>query len=409
VFPQLKESCLRELCCAVSSGAPFDNATARRLEGALGVKLENAFGTTETMQVLATLVDGPFESGMGNPLPGVRLALQPYEAPGRSLYKLYVQSPFGFVGYLGDDDRNYSGAMGRGWFDTGDIIEKTVSGLFHAGRESQDFIKDSFGVKVARALILERYAELGAPVEHVEAFPMREEPGLAALVFVNVPPIHDQLLTDCRLLATVKTLLEARLERLHRDLDDFEIRHLTIARFVCIADPVPRTAKGNIAHTDIGQRYAPILNQLTGPYVERPGFIRLDRERLLRSSSTQFTRPRQGELLRIARLDKPFEEAVGDRMTYYEGGTRHVVVDMVGGFGCTLLGHRHPDVVEAARQYLAGAGVPLADQGSARRGEGEFARRLAFAVSRRTGASYIVHVGSTGAEVVEMALTQAFL
>ena len=58
VFPDLKENAIGSLHCAVSSGAPFDRDMARRVRTALGLELHNGFGTTETMQVLSTLV-GP--------------------------------------------------------------------------------------------------------------------------------------------------------------------------------------------------------------------------------------------------------------------------------------------------------------------------------------------------------------
>jgi acetylornithine/succinyldiaminopimelate/putrescine aminotransferase/predicted amino acid dehydrogenase len=413
MFPQLRDTCLQKMRCAVSSGAAFDPATARRIEGALGIPLHNAFGMTETMQVLSTLVEGPFAAGLGNPLPGVSLALQKFDVRGRSLYRFFVNSPFGFDGYVEREESHRSDSLGPGWFFTGDLVEKTPQGLFHAGREKHDFMKDSFGVKVARELLLERYANLGAPVEHVECFPIKEEPGLAAIVFVKCQE-RSQLasggwLTDRSLLRTVKTLLEGRLERLHRELEDFEIRHLTIARFACLLAPPPRTAKGNIARSEIEQRNEVLLDLLTGHYLKRPGLERLNRTRLLRSSAVQFTKPGRGEILRIARLDKQFEAGIGDRMIYREHGVTHQVIDMVGGFGCTLMGHRHPELTQAAQNYLAGGGIILADQGSARLDEGEFARSLAMAVTKRTGASYVVRLGSTGAEAVEMALAHALL
>ena len=56
VFPDLKENGLGSLRCVVSSGAPFDEEMARRIEAALGLGLHNALGTTETMQVLSTVL-----------------------------------------------------------------------------------------------------------------------------------------------------------------------------------------------------------------------------------------------------------------------------------------------------------------------------------------------------------------
>jgi len=44
------------------------------------------------------------------------------------------------------------------------------------GREGRDFVKDGFGVKVPLCRVAGWYAALGDPVEHVECFPLREEP-----------------------------------------------------------------------------------------------------------------------------------------------------------------------------------------------------------------------------------------
>ena len=114
-------------------------------------------------------------------------------------------------------------------------------------------------------------------------------------------------------------------------------------------------------------------------------------------------------MLHLLRLDKHYVGGRGDRLTMDDRGTRREVVDFVGGFGTTLLGHRHPDVIDAAMRFLGTDAVPFADQGSDRPEEGAFARRLAQAVARRTGGSYVVRLGSTGAEAVEMALAHAFL
>jgi hypothetical protein len=102
VFPEVKQTCLRELRTAVSTGAPFDPELRRRLAVALGLELHNAFGTTETMQVSSTLVasasdarpvtPAPGDGVLGTPLPGVRV---------------YYHSPSGKSNVVADEDGQF--------------------------------------------------------------------------------------------------------------------------------------------------------------------------------------------------------------------------------------------------------------------------------------------------------------
>jgi len=410
VFPDLKENGLASLRCLVSSGAPFDPQLASSIESRLGLELHNAFGTTETLQVLSTLVGGTQVQGMGAPLPGVRIDLEPVDGIGTS--RLLVSSPFGYSGYLRTAPSEPAEAA-PDWYATGDLVRTSGNAITYVGRERDEFVKDAFGVKVPRSVLSERYAALGDPVVDLEWYPLREEPGLGALIFVGdnygSPAAVDGPLTDRRLLHRVSGLLDQRHEALQLVLDDMELRHLTVARFACLPGTPPRTPKGNVARGAIEARFATLLDELLGRYVDRPGIKRLDRDRMLRSSTTRFARPRVGESLHLLRLDKEYVEAQGDRMVVREDGATREVVDFVGGFGTTLLGHRHPDVVQAAGRFLEGQGIPLADQGSDRRAEGELARRLSQAVGRHVGGSFIVRFASTGSEAVEMALAHAFL
>ena len=431
-YPDLKDDCFRALRCGVSSGAAFEPDLVGRLRAALGLRLENAFGMTETLQALTTLAPGPFpvglglvglgRSGLGNPLPGVRIGLEAVPADGPSLYRLSIASAFGFAGYLdGPDDAPRSDPAPE-WFTTGDLVSLAAEGLTYAGREAHDFVKDGFGVKVPRPRLDELYGALAAPIEHVECFPLREDPGLAAVVFVRTDrspadpprggadaPPDGGLVTDRRVLDRVESLLEARHERLADELEDFERRHLTIARFACVAGPPPRTAKGNVAGPVLAERHAALVDRLVGPLARGVGVVRLDRARFVRPRGGRFVQPRRGELLRLARLDKEYVRAEGDVLAFREEGREVEVVDFVGGFGGNLLGHRHPEVIAAAVESLGSPAPAQLDQGSSRARAGDLARRLSDAVGAVTGASYVVCFGSTGAEAVEIALAHAMV
>jgi len=425
IYPQLKDTCFQHLRTVVSIGAPFDPILAQQIRTALGLELENAFGMTETMQVVSTLVEGPLgrTAGlMGNPLPSVEIGLEAASQNGERVFKLWLRNPFGFDRYLleghGEHEAEPLAQMG-GWFYSGDLVERSPEGLKYVGREQTDFIKDGFGVKVPLALLNERYRDLDADVRHVEVFPLVEEPGLAALVFIDrrpgdgtdESPLADRTpwLKNRRICQRIRGKIEARHEKLLAVLDDFELRHLTIARFACVAGPPPVTLKGNVTRQQIESKYRDAFKGLTGRLVRTDGVVRVKRERLLQPAFTRLTSPRRGELLHLARLDKNYIRAEGDYLYYEQWGELKRVLDLVGGFGMNLLGHRHPALVAAAKEFAQGHLPWIADQGSLRRHEGELATLLASAVGDLTGQAYIVRLGSTGAEAVEMALAHAFL
>lgn len=412
IFPQLKDSCFQHLRHVVSNGAPFDPILADQIRSALDLQLENAFGMTETMQAVCTLAEGPLGRGsglIGNPLPGVEIGLEPALGNGEGVFKLWLRSPFGFDRYLGGGPggRDDDSLDETGWFHTGDLVERNPQGLKYVGREEADFVKDGFGVKVPLGLLHERYKDLDAGVRHVELFPLAEEPGLAALIFIDGPPGEGA--NNRRMCQRLRGKIEARHEKLLAVLDDFELRHLTIARFACVAEPPPVTPKGNVSRQQIESKYRETCKGLMGRLVRADGIVRIKRERLLQPATTRLTSPRRGELMHLARLDKNYVRAEGDYLYYEQWGELKRVLDLVGGFGMNLFGHRHPALIAAAAQFAQGHQPWIADQGSLRRHEGEVATLLAGAVGDITGQAYIVRLGSTGAEAVEMALAHAFL
>ena len=415
IFPDLKDSCFKHLHTAVSSGATFDNNLACKLKDTLGVHLVNAFGMTETLQVLSGLVDGPFTAGLGNLLPGVALKLEPLEDT--PYHRLQIHSPFACSGYISLGLNNASYPLdSSGWFQTGDVIKKAPEGLHYIGREQLDFLKDGFGVKLPRSLLLSHYHELDQAITNLEFFPLKESPRLAALIFVKPLAFgYEECISSAgasknnQLLNHIRSLLEARHEQLLSQLDDFELRHHTIRRFACVYANAPLTAKGNLAQAEIKRKFNTIIKYLTESDLKRDDIFELDFEALQKPAVTRLVRPKQGELLSLAKLDKQYETGYGDYLYYKERDKKHRVVDFVGGFGSNLLGHRHPDLVEAAKQFVNSEKVFLNDQGSARLHEGELAKLLSSKLRSLTAKPFIVRFGSTGAEVVEMALAHAWL
>ncbi|MBI5507368.1 MAG: aminotransferase class III-fold pyridoxal phosphate-dependent enzyme [Deltaproteobacteria bacterium] len=418
-FPELKKLCLQRLKAAVVSGAPFDHPVARRFEVATGLAPQNAFGMTETMQICSTLVaprQPPANGAIGAPLPGVRLGLERQDGFREPTFALHVASPFGCTGFIEADanDRPHE-VEAPEWLDSGDLV--TVSGdeLRFVARAAADFVKDGFGVKVPLARVATFYDDLGAPIDQLLCFPLSEEPGLAALVFVEAdaapgtPQVPGTVVTDLGLKDAVQSRLEHRGDELHHQLEDFEHRHFTIDRFVLVRGPCPRTAKGTADLRLIRERHRTLITEITGRFVKQPGFGLLQRDARREQDYVRFTSPRQGALMRLAKLDKHYHRGAGDRLFYDDHGKEIEVIDFVGGYGGNLFGHRNKEIVTAAADFLSAAEVPICDQGSARRPAGDLARLLSTSVARFTGQRYVVRLGSTGAEAVEMALAHALL
>ena len=72
------------------------------------------------------------------------------------------------------------------WYATGDLVERAGLGLrlrrtrARRVREGRTRRED-----LPRRAIAARYANLGAPVIHIEWYPLREEPGLGALIYLD--------------------------------------------------------------------------------------------------------------------------------------------------------------------------------------------------------------------------------
>ncbi|GGO10131.1 hypothetical protein GCM10010116_20410 [Microbispora rosea subsp. aerata] len=126
----------------------------------------------------------------------------------------------------------------------------------------------------------------------------------------------------------------------------------------------------------------------------------------------RYTRPELGRLFRSLNLDVAYRAGQGDYLTLEppagadgsETGDR--VLDLIGGAGSSLFGHNHPALLEVARRCFDER-IPFNAQASVRSGAAELARRLSEIVGATTGSSYVVTLGSTGADAVEGAVKHA--
>ncbi|WP_421845103.1 aminotransferase class III-fold pyridoxal phosphate-dependent enzyme [Mycobacterium sp.] len=126
-----------------------------------------------------------------------------------------------------------------------------------------------------------------------------------------------------------------------------------------------------------------------------------------RDNYARYVRPAVARRLRALGLDVEFLAASGDRLTA-AAPLRHgtEVIDFVGGYGASLFGHNHPALVAVAKAALLKS-APFSAQASVRSSTAALAARLSDKVGSTTGASYVVTLGSTGADAVEAAMKHA--
>lgn len=113
-------------------------------------------------------------------------------------------------------------------------------------------------------------------------------------------------------------------------------------------------------------------------------------------------RPKLTELLQALKLDKTYVRAEGNYMRTDSGDE---VLDLVGGFGCTILGHNHPDIIAEATQALQER-VAINAQGSIRADSARLAQRLSDLTGSQQG--YCVNFSNSGAESIEAAIKHAY-
>lgn len=409
-FPELKDALRASLKTVVLSGAPNRDRTAREISAAFGLVLHNAFGMTETQQVLSTLLfEDPSEEdllSLGRPLPGVTVGLRrlPDE---EDLFRLFVKSPFGAARMIGETTPADGPA---GFLDSGDNVR--MSGdrrIIYEGREGADFFKDGFGVKIPLLCLSRYYDALQKEASHIEYLPLKNGPGLAALIFLDGGPGGGGVVTDAAALGRISRLVTEINTHLSRTLEPFEFRHRSIRRLALIDGPVPRTAKGGVSRSKIRSDHAEIIETLRDPQAVQPGIERTGSAIDAPETFTRFLNPYVGRMLSGLKLDAVYHRAKKDSLFMLEEGREVEVLDLVGGYGSNLLGHDHEDLTNAVAAFLAGGGVPLATQGSVQSYAGDLAAELDDVVGEMTRRDYVVMFGSSGSEAVEIALHHAAL
>ncbi|AOE49299.1 aminotransferase class III-fold pyridoxal phosphate-dependent enzyme [Kangiella sediminilitoris] len=115
-----------------------------------------------------------------------------------------------------------------------------------------------------------------------------------------------------------------------------------------------------------------------------------------------FCKPKLNKLLSALKLDKNYIKAEGNYL-YTDDGKK--VVDFVGGFGVSILGHNHPELIKEMTTTLQ-SNVAINSQCSVRSESANLAMVLNEYIDN--GHNYKVNFSNSGAESVEAAIKHAY-
>ena len=126
----------------IAGGAPLGMETASWF-GAVGIRILEGYGLTETSPVLALNSPVAYRMGsVGKPLPNVQCRI---EEDG----ELLVQGPNVFVGYWKKPEATAASFDEEGWFRTGDITRLDEDGFLYVTDRKKELLKTSGGKMIA--------------------------------------------------------------------------------------------------------------------------------------------------------------------------------------------------------------------------------------------------------------------
>jgi len=408
-FPEIKSSLRLHIKTIVSSGAPHDSKTSRAVESIFGIRVNNAYGTTETQQALSTVLydkaDGEKLKSLGLPLPGVNIGLKKLSS-GNDYYKLFINSPFGAKKLIGEE--NQGNGVPKGFFYLGDIVRlEEKDRLIYVGRENRDFLKDGFGVKIPLSMMKKYYKNLYEKAVHIEYYPVKNKPGLGALIIIDNNSLPQGQITDRSMIKQFSHLLAEMNASLFKNLEPFEFRHRFISRFVLVNSQVPKTGKGTVSKYKIESRFENAIDALRDPFSRKAKAEDIESRAIITNTFTQHLNPYIGQMLACLGMDYAYHRGKKDTLYTYCNGKEIEILDFVGGYGTNLLGHNNDELKSVLVSFLKSDEVSLSDQASIQRYAGMLAEELNLTVGGITGKNYNVVFGSSGSEAVEIALHHA--
>jgi acetylornithine/succinyldiaminopimelate/putrescine aminotransferase/predicted amino acid dehydrogenase len=122
-----------------------------------------------------------------------------------------------------------------------------------------------------------------------------------------------------------------------------------------------------------------------------------------------FARPLTAKLLETMELSKHYFHGEGDYLYYEENNRIQKILDLTGGYGANILGHRNPRIL-AKLQEWHDQGSPSLTQGSIRQEAGKLAKRLSDTLLRETSEGpWITTLSNSGTEAIEAAYKHCLL
>lgn len=116
-----------------------------------------------------------------------------------------------------------------------------------------------------------------------------------------------------------------------------------------------------------------------------------------------YARPLTAKLLETMELSKYFFHGEGDYLFYKKDNKVHRVLDLTGGYGANILGHRHPSILAKVQEWKE-SGSPSLTQGSSRKIAGDLAARISKTLQEETSEGpWITTFSNSGTEAVEAA------
>jgi len=118
----------------------------------------------------------------------------------------------------------------------------------------------------------------------------------------------------------------------------------------------------------------------------------------------EYARPLTARLLESMNLNKAYLRGLGDYL-YYEQNQKTVrVLDLTGGYGSNLLGHRHPSLLALVDQWTQN-GAPSMTQGSQRKAAGLLTKKISEILSKETNEGpWVTNLSNSGTEAIEAAM-----
>jgi acetylornithine/succinyldiaminopimelate/putrescine aminotransferase/predicted amino acid dehydrogenase/long-subunit acyl-CoA synthetase (AMP-forming) len=405
MYPELKSILTPHLKTLVSSGAGYNPATAQEVFDAIGLRLHNAFGTTETQQVFSTLLsnDSIFGRGLlplGNILPGVSVGLVSSDT-GKDCYHMHLRSVFGYKYCIGEE-----GAPE--YFDTGDIVTLGENNsLLFIGRAGKDYFKDNFGVKIPVRALNDYYHELFSRILHAEFYPMVNSPGLSALLFTDEQDQPAGIITGHSILKKYAGTVEGINDRLKERIEPFEFDHRHICRIAIVNQHPPLTRKGTISSGDIHLTFGSLIERLQDFRKDSTGIEITESRYLSTDKYSRYISPQIGTMLSALKMNQVFHAGKKDSLYTFSRGKETEILDLAGGYGTNLVGHSNSRITDALTAFLSSGRIPLNNQLSIPHYPGLLAEKLSLMIGQKTGKSFKVLFGNSGSEAVEIALHHA--